>query len=109
MLADLLYPPLKRHLPVFRMDQPRINTRWYIIGDIIGSAITWISFYFLRTIIYNFPLTIPPDFYLGGLLYILGWLSLHFLTGAYEPVYNKSTISEIVRTFIVCAIGCLVL
>ena len=91
------------------MNQPRINISWYIIGDIIGAAVTWISFYFLRTVIYGYPLTIPPGFYLGGFLYILGWVSLHFLTGAYEPVYNKSGISEVIRTFIVCTIGCLAL
>ncbi|MEO6720001.1 MAG: sugar transferase [Ferruginibacter sp.] len=91
------------------MNQPRINISWYIIGDIFGAALTWISFYFLRTIIYHYPLTIPPGFYLGGFLYILGWVSLHFLSGAYEPVYNKSGVSEILRTLIVCTIGCLAL
>jgi polysaccharide biosynthesis protein PslA len=91
------------------LNQPRINISWYIVGDIIGAALTWITFYFLRTVIYNYPLTIPPGFYLGAFLYILGWVSLHFLTGAYEPVYNKSGINEVLRTFIVCTIGCLVL
>ncbi|MEO6233283.1 MAG: sugar transferase [Ferruginibacter sp.] len=91
------------------MNQPRINISWYIIGDIIGAAITWFTFYFLRTVIYGYPLSIPPGFYLGIFLYIIGWLSLHFLTGAYEPVYNKSTITEILRTFIVSIIGCLAL
>jgi len=51
----------------------------------------------------------PPGFYLGALLYIIGWLSLHFLSGAYEMVYYKSGITEILRTFIVCIIGCLAL
>ncbi|MEO8174541.1 MAG: hypothetical protein ABI581_15705, partial [Sediminibacterium sp.] len=91
------------------MNQPRINISWYIIGDIFGAALTWISFYFFRTVIYHYPLTIPPGFYLGGFLYILGWVSLHFLSGAYEPVYNKSGVSEILRTLIVCTIGCLAL
>lgn len=91
------------------MSQPRINISWYIIGDIIGAAITWFTFYFLRTVIYEYPLSLPSGFYLGGFLYITGWLSLHFLTGAYEPVYNKSAITEILRTFIVSIIGCLAL
>ncbi|MEP7108723.1 MAG: sugar transferase [Ferruginibacter sp.] len=91
------------------MNQPRINISWYILGDICGAAITWISFYFLRTVIYDFPFTVPAGFYLGGLLYILGWLSLHFLSGAYEMVYYKSGITEILRTLIVCTIGCMAL
>lgn len=31
------------------------------------------------------------------------------MSGAYEPVYNKSGVSEILRTLIVCTIGCLAL
>ncbi|MBC7887026.1 MAG: sugar transferase [Ferruginibacter sp.] len=89
------------------MNQPRININWYILGDIFGAAITWVSFYFLRTVIYNYPFTIPPGFYTGMILYILGWLSVHFLSGAYEMVYYKSGVTEILRTLIACSIGCL--
>ena len=91
------------------MNQPRINISWYIVGDILGAIITWIGFYFLRTVIYHDQLFIPAGFYLGGVLYILGWLSLHFLSGAYEMVYHKSGIIEILRTFTVCTLGCLAL
>ena len=42
-------------------------------------------------------------------MYVLGWLSLHLLSGAYESVYQKSAITEILRTFIISLIGCLVL
>ncbi|MBC7686955.1 MAG: sugar transferase [Aquabacterium sp.] len=89
------------------MNQPRINISWYIIADICGAATTWLMFYFLRSVLYHFPFSVPADFYLGGFLYILGWLSLHFLSGAYENVYYKSGITEILRTLIVCTIGCL--
>ncbi len=91
------------------MNQPRINISWYILGDICGAILTWIIFYYLRTVIYDYPFNMPPGFYLGALLYIIGWLSLHFLSGAYEMVYYKSGITEILRTFIVCIIGCLAL
>ena len=91
------------------MNQPRINISWYILGDILGAIITWIGFYFLRTVIYNDEFFMPTGFYFGAILYILGWLSLHFLSGAYEMVYHKSGITEILRTLIVCIIGCLVL
>ena len=91
------------------MNQPRINISWYILGDIFVAAITWISFYYLRTVIYSYELTIPPGFYLGGFLYMIGWLSLHFLSGAYGMVYYKSGINEFLRTLVVCIIGCMVL
>ena len=51
----------------------------------------------------------PAGFYLGAFLYTLGWISLHFLSGAYEAIYQKTTITEFLRTFIVTLIGSLVL
>ena len=89
------------------MKQPRINISWYIISDIFCSALTWLCFYYLRTSIYNYGFSVPSGFYLGGFLYILGWVSLHFLSGAYESAYQKSTIYEILRTFFVSLFGCL--
>jgi exopolysaccharide biosynthesis polyprenyl glycosylphosphotransferase len=91
------------------LKQPRINISWYIITDIFGAALTWVCFYFLRTVIYGYPFSIPPGFYPGGLLYITGWLSLHFLSGAYAGVYQKSALYEVLRTLIVSLIGCFVL
>lgn len=44
---------------------------------------------------------------MGVLLYTIGWLSLHFLSGAYTDVYHKSTVIEFLRTLIVSLIGCL--
>ena len=89
------------------MNQPRINISWYILSDIFCSALTWLCFYYLRTSIYNYEFSVPSGFYLGGFLYTVGWLSLHFLSGAYESVYEKSTIYEILRTFFVTLFGCL--
>ena len=89
------------------MKQSRININWYIICDVISAALTWLFFYFLRTVIYHYDFSIPPGFYLGSLLYISGWLSLHFLSGAYESIYHKSAINEFLRTTVVCLIGCL--
>lgn len=88
------------------MNQPRINISWYILGDIFGAILTWVSFYYLRTVIYSYELSIPSGFYLGAFLYTIGWLSLHFLSGAYQMVYYKSGITEFLRTLIVCIIGC---
>ena len=91
------------------MNQPRINIKYYLIGDICIAATTWLIFYFLRTVIYAYPFSIPPGFYIGFTLYTLGWLTLHFLSGAYEDVYHKSGTTEVLRTIIVCTIGCFAL
>ncbi|HOZ79067.1 MAG TPA: sugar transferase [Ferruginibacter sp.] len=91
------------------MKQPRIHISWYITADIIGSLFTWWLFYYLRTIIYHYPLTVPAGFYLGAFLYTVGWLSLHLLSGAYEGIYQKTKITEFIRTLLVTLIGSLVL
>ncbi len=51
----------------------------------------------------------PAGFYWGGVLYTLGWISLHFLSGAYESIYQKSRLAEFARTLMSSIIGCVVL
>lgn len=75
----------------------------------ICALVTWLLFYFLRTVIYDYPFSVPSGFYLGLLLYTLGWLSLHLLSGAYDGLYQKTSVTEFLRTFLVSVIGCLVL
>lgn len=87
--------------------QPRIHIGWLLIADIISSIITWLCFYYLRTVIYEYDFIVPPGFYIGLALYTLGWLTLHFLSGAYDDIYHKSGFTELARTAIVSIIGCL--
>ncbi len=91
------------------MKQPRIHTGWYIIADVLVCVFTWLSFYYLRTIINKYPFTVPPGFYIGLLLYTLGWITLHFMSGAYNHLYHKTRFGELFRTISVSFIGCLVL
>ncbi len=91
------------------MNQPRIHISWYIAADIIGALFTWWLFYYLRSLIYHYPFKTPQGFYTGAILYVLGWISLHFLSGSYESVYHKTKITEFIRTLLVSLIGCLVL
>lgn len=51
----------------------------------------------------------PPGFYLGLLLYTMGWITLHFMSGAYSHLYHKTRFGELFRTLAVSIIGCLVL
>ncbi|MEO6538984.1 MAG: sugar transferase [Ferruginibacter sp.] len=91
------------------MKQPRIHISWYIFADIAISVFTWLCFYYLRTKIYHYPLSIPSGFYLGLLLYVLGWLTLHFITGTYSSLYEKSRLSEFLKTLTVTITGCIFL
>jgi hypothetical protein len=89
--------------------QPRIHTGWYIVADITVCVLTWVSFYYLRTIINKYPFSVPPGFYIGLFLYSLGWVTLHFMSGAYDQLYHKTRFGELFRTVAVSFIGCLFL
>ncbi len=91
------------------MRQPRINIKWYILSDILISVFTWITFYYLRSVVYNFNFSVPSGFYLGLILYTLGWLFLNFISGMYGSLYEKSRLNELVKTFMITLIGCLFL
>ncbi len=91
------------------MKQPRVNISWYILTDIAVALFTWVTFYYLRTYFQHYPFSIPPGFYLGLFLYTTGWIGLHFLTGTYHNLYQKSRVVELLKTIFVSLIGCLVL
>lgn len=91
------------------MSQPRINIKWYILSDILISIVTWINFYYLRSVVYDFNFSVPSGFYLGMFLYTLGWLFLNFISGMYGSLYEKSRLNELVKTFLICLVGCLFL
>ncbi|MEO6584649.1 MAG: sugar transferase, partial [Ferruginibacter sp.] len=91
------------------MQQPRINIGWYILADVAICLFTWVCFYYLRTVIYEYPFNIPSGFFLGLMLYTIGYLSLHFLSGTYTSLYQKSRFAEITKSIVVIFIGCLTL
>lgn len=91
------------------MKQTRLHIKWYILADVFICIVTWVLFYYLRSQINGYDFQVPAGFYLGLFLYAAGWLSLHFLTGAYTNLYQKSRVVEIIRTFIASLIGSFVL
>lgn len=91
------------------MKQPRIHISGPILTDAIICVATWIIFYYLRTLIYDYGFRIPAGFYLGLSLYTIGWLTLHFLAGSYQPLYLQSKFAEILRAISTSLIGCLAL
>jgi len=91
------------------LNQPRINISRYIIADVSVAVLTWVLFYYFRPVLQHYAFSIPPGFYLGLLLYVTGWISLHFLTGTYRGLYQKSRVAEFIKTVAVSIAGCLVL
>jgi exopolysaccharide biosynthesis polyprenyl glycosylphosphotransferase len=80
-----------------------------VITDLVIAILTWLCFYYLRTVIYDYTFSIPPGFYLGLFLYTTGWLTLNFLSGTYTSIYQKSRVAELARTVFISLIGCLFL
>jgi polysaccharide biosynthesis protein PslA len=91
------------------LNNKRIHIGWYIFTDLCICIFTWASFYYLRCYFQQYPFSIPPGFYIGLVLYTLGWLCLHFLSGAYQNLYQKSRVAELFKTIIVSTIGCVFL
>ncbi len=91
------------------MNQPRIHIRWYILADILAAIFTWLAFYYLRTRLYNDAFSVPSGFYLGLFMYVIGWVCLHFLSGTYTALYQKSRVVELFKTILISIVGCLFL
>lgn len=79
------------------------------MADTAVAIFTWIAFYYLRSYFQGYSFTMPSGFYLGLFLYTVGWVSLHFLTGTYNNLYQKSRVAELFKTIVVSLIGSLVL
>lgn len=90
-------------------NQPRIDISLYIAADAAVAVITWVLFYAGRAKMYGYPFEVPAGFYLGMLLYTVGWSGLHFITGTYHNLYQKSRVGEVFKTAGTSLIGTLVL
>ena len=88
------------------MKQPRINIGLYLFADLIVAVFTWVIFYYLRTQFYGNDFKIPPGFYIGLIMYVTGWICLHFIAGTYTALYQKSRVIEFFKTILITFIGC---
>jgi exopolysaccharide biosynthesis polyprenyl glycosylphosphotransferase len=86
----------------------------YVLGDLLGSALAWFWLYvFRKTIIegesFRFSLLVDDrQFYLGLSLIPIGWVVLHYITGAYTDPYRKSRLTELATTALASLIGTLI-
>lgn len=87
----------------------------YLFLDWLAAALTWVLLYMYRkhvgesadfqTIMASF--RVNSKFWLGLLLYPLGWLFCHAFFGYYNKIWRKSRLDELVTTFGVTLFGCL--
>ena len=87
------------------MNQPRINIRWYALGDFLAAILSWISFYFVRKYIIEEAFVVGPKFYIGLFLFPLIWIIVYYLVGTYKAIYHKSRLIEFFNTFIYSFFG----
>ena len=80
-----------------------------MLADVFVAVFTWIAFYYLRTRLYGDKFIIPSGFYIGLVMYVAGWLCLHFIAGTYTGLYQKSRVVEFFKTLLITIIGCLFL
>jgi polysaccharide biosynthesis protein PslA len=91
------------------LNQPRIHTRWYALGDLFAAAVAWCIFYFLRKDIIGEPHVIGPKFYYGIIGMPLAWVTLFTVLGNYTNIYHKSRLNEFFYTLSICCIGSLII
>ena len=87
----------------------------YLFLDWLAAAVTWVLLYMyrkhvgesadLQAIMASF--RVNSKFWLGLLLYPLGWIFCHAFFGYYNKIWRKSRLDELVTTFGVTLFGCL--
>jgi exopolysaccharide biosynthesis polyprenyl glycosylphosphotransferase len=83
---------------------------WYVLGDLLASAITWFGVFlfrkcFIQSIPFSASLLEDSNFYKGIVVVPLLWLAFHYATGTYTDLYKKSRLQELGKTLIVTFFG----
>ncbi|CAN5172420.1 undecaprenyl-phosphate glucose phosphotransferase [soil metagenome] len=86
-----------------------LNTRHYVVADLISAAFAWLLFFNLRKLLLHENFYNTYKFYLSVFLVPLFWLSIYHLAGAYRNIYGKSRITELFNTLICTIIGCIII
>lgn len=87
----------------------QIHIITYVLIDFIASVLAWSIFYFLHKIIAGDAISFGRRFFYGLFLIPAGWLILYHLLGAYKSIYYKSRLLELLSTFTITFIGCIIL
>lgn len=89
----------------------KISIAWYVMSDLLTTSLAWAIFFITRKHLLGESTALQeavftdPKFWLGITLIPIGWLMLYILVGAYESLYLKSRINELISTFIVTSLG----
>jgi exopolysaccharide biosynthesis polyprenyl glycosylphosphotransferase len=86
----------------------------YILSDLFSAALTWMLFYIFRKLYiekltWNPVLLYEKKLLIGTIAITTGWLLLNLLLGTYVNIYRKSRLSEVIKTFIITTVGCIII
>ena len=88
----------------------------YVLFDFLSAALSWAAFYVYRKVQvepdvfgYEVPIDLNPRFWMGIVFIPLFWLTLHYLSGAYQDVLRKSRLKELGQTIIITLTGVVIL
>jgi exopolysaccharide biosynthesis polyprenyl glycosylphosphotransferase len=88
----------------------------YVLFDFLTAALSWAAFYIYRKIQvepdvfgYKIPLELGTRFYLGIIIIPIFWLTLYYLSGAYQDVLRKSKLRELGQTLVIVLTGAVIL
>ena len=94
----------------------RSGTLKYVIADFFSAVIGWMFFFIFRKVyneafsITDFNLLIADCRFFVGIIFIpFCWIMLFWMLGLYTNIYRKSRINEIAKTFLVIALGVIIL
>ena len=82
-----------------------VHIAWYLLSDFVTAAFAWAVVFFLRKYFLNLQPIIDEKFWLGIILVPAGWVIFYALVGAYHSLYKKSSLQELITTFICSLIG----
>ncbi|MFC2115131.1 sugar transferase [Bacteroidota bacterium] len=87
-----------------------------VLFDLLSAALSWAIFYVYRKVEvepavfgYEIPIEFSTRFYVGILVIPVFWLTLYYLSGAYQDVLRKSRLRELGQTITTTLIGVTVL
>lgn len=87
-----------------------------VLLDFLSAALSWSIFYIYRKVLvepnvfgYEIPIELGTRFFLGIILVPIFWLTLYYLSGAYQDVLRRSKLRELGRTFFIVLAGTVVL
>ena len=88
----------------------------YLFFDFLSAIISWTAFFLLRkgfidSTFGNIKQEISLDinYYYGLATIPFMWLFLYYINGYYKNIYKKSRLNELIQTFLITALGCIVM